>query len=274
MPPQTMLAGVPQGLGVYVGRGGVSTSRAQELRRAGIRHLALCSEAEGGWRASGGQLAAWGSSCSSAGLTPHVYAFPGLPRARTPRAVAETLLGGLRRAGGVCPVPDLEAAYRGRPALLVALLDELVKLAAPAELEALLITTFGLPSDHGTRWPWAALHAQVRALRAGLGLPIGSIGWQCYERAAELARVRAGIAELAQVWGRDRVVVHVGAYERRTETAEGQDGARRIVADLDRACRDARGRVDVPGAWIWSAASLDDRELEALAVWTRVVGWR
>ena len=274
MPPfEVMRAGVPQGLGVYVGRGGVSTSRAHELRHAGIRHLSLCSEAESGWLASPAQLAAWGSSCAAAGLLPHVYAFPGLPRARTPRAVAETLLGGLRRAGGRCPIPDLEAPYRGRPALLTALLEELEHLATPAELEALMVTTFGLPSDRGTRWPWLVLRERVRRARRRLGRPVMSIGWQCYERAADEDRVRPGIAELAQVWDRDRVIVHVGAYERRTETEEGQDGARRIVADLDRACRDERGAVDVPGAWIWSAASLDDRELEALRVWASVVGW-
>jgi hypothetical protein len=263
----TVLEGVPQGLGVYVGRGGVSTARAQELRRAGVRHVCLCAEAESGWLASASQLAAWGSSCGAAGLVPHVYAFPGLPRARQPRAVAETLLGAARRSGAVCPVADLEGHYRGRPQLLRAVLDELVRLATPAERLALAITTFGLPSDRG-RWPWPELAAWRRSARTGW------IGWQCYERAADAPRVRAGIAELAQVWGRARVIPHVGAYERRTETEEGQDGARRIVADLDRACRDEQGRCDVAGAWVWSAASLDDRELEALRIWTRVVGWR
>lgn len=268
-----LLADVPQGLGVYCGRGGVSASRARELRAAGIRHVVLCAEAVDGWRAGPAQLSAQASAVRSAGLVPHVYAFPGLSRARQPRAVAADLLGAVRRAGGVCPVPDLEAPYRGRPALLRALLDALVELGTRDERERILVTTLGLPSDRGTRWPWPELHAWLAAARAATGCTLGAIGWQCYERAADAPRVRAGVDELARTWGRARTLPHVATYRRTSERPEGQDGAARLVADLDRACLGPDGRPDVPGAWLWSAASLDDDELDALRAWAERHGW-
>jgi hypothetical protein len=268
-----VLDGVPHGLGVYLGRGGVTPARARELARARVRHVVLCAEAVSGWLAAPSQLAEWGRVVRGEGMVPHVYAFPGLSRAREPRRVAAWLVGSLRLAGGVCPVPDLEAPYQRRPALLVALLDALAELATPGELEAVLVTTLGLPSDPGTSWPWPELAAWVARTRARTGRPVGSIGWQCYERAGIRPRVRAGLDELAGTWGRARVVPHLAGYERRTATLEGRDGPARLRADLERACLDAAGACDVPGVWIWSAASLERAEVAILRAWAERHGW-
>lgn len=274
MSTPSMVAGVPQGIGMYAGRGGITGARAAQLvRLGGVRHLGLCAEAVDGWRATPGQLREWGSVCRGEGLTPHVYGFPGLERARQPRLVATWLLTALRLAGGVCPIPDLEAAYRGRPQLLEALFDALIELCTDAELEALMITTFGLPSDHKTTWPWAALAAGIARARARAGRPAGAIGWQCYERAADDDVVSAGIAELATTWGRERVVPHLASYRRRSETVEGSDGGERLEADLERACLDKAGKVEVAGAWIWWALSTSRDELRVLRAFAQRVGW-
>jgi len=269
-----MVAGVPQGIGMYAGRGGITGARAAQLRKLGrVRHVALCGEAVDGWVATPNQLREWGAVCRGEGVTPHVYVFPGLERARQPRLVATWLLTSLRLAGAVCPIPDLEAAYRGRPQLLEALFDALLELAAPGELAAIFVTTFGLPSDRKTTWPWAALAAAVARVRARAGAASASIGWQCYERAADDRKVSAGIAELAAVWGRDRVVPHLATYRRRSETAEGADGGERLEADLERTCLDDDGKLEVAGVWLWWTLSTSRDELVALSSFAQRVGW-
>lgn len=274
MTTQHMIAGVPQGIGMYAGRAGISGARAQQLYKRGrVRHVALCAEAVDGWVAKPDDLREWGAVCRGEGLTPHVYVFPNLERARQPRLVATWLLTALRFAGGVCPIPDLEAAYRGRPQLLDALVDALLELASQEELAALLVTTFGLPSDRGTKWPWDALARAVARVRARAGEASAAIGWQCYERASNDAKVSTGIAELATVWGRDRVVPHLATYRRRSETAEGSDGGERLEADLERTCLDDDGKLEVAGVWAWWVLSTSRDELAVLSRFAQRVGW-
>lgn len=261
------------GVWVYLGRGGITRSRATELRSAGVRGVIVCTEAVDGWRATTRQAAAWGAVCAAARLDVAAYAFPGVARVDAASDIAAGLLRVLREAGGHIPIADVEAPYRARPSQLVRLLDAITDDATDEERRHLGVTTLGLPSKPG-RWPWADLLAWMRAH------PSSWLGWQCYERAGVEVRVDAGIAELRAALAspldgsRDvgRVVPHVATYERDTQTREGQDGPARLVADLDRACLDG-GALAVSGVGLWSAASLDDAELSALRGWIRRAGW-
>lgn len=262
----------PRGIHVYTGRGGVSRSRARELRAAGVRGVILCAEAVDGWTATDAQARGWGAACSAAGLEARAYAFPGTARIHAPVAVAVGLVAVTQAAEGLTAVADVEAPYRGRPGPLSRLLDEVSARASAAGVGA-ASTTLGLPSDGG-RWPWAALLAWHRAH------PETWLGWQCYERARSDRLVDGGIAELRAaltdaahgVSGTERVVPHLATYPRRTVTPEGLDGPRRLLADLDRACL-VDGRPTVPGVVLWSDASLGDDELDAIRSWAARVGW-
>jgi hypothetical protein len=259
------LVTAPIGLHVYTGRGGVSRSRARDLRAAGVRGVILCAEAVDGWTASVEQARGWGVACAAAGLDAGAYAFPGTARTAAPGVVAAGLVAVCQASDGLTAVADVEAPYRGRPAALTALLDAVAAQAATAGVGA-ASTTLGLPSDRGTRWPWPALLAWHRQH------PETWLGWQCYERARADRLVDAGIAELQAAIG-PRVVPHLATYPRRTATAEGLDGPRRLVADLDRACLGADGRPCVPGVVLWSDASIGDDELAAIKAWTARAGW-
>lgn len=265
----------PTGLHVYTGRGGVSRSRARELRAAGVRGVILCAEAVDGWVASSGQAEGWGRACDEAGLVASVYAFPGVARTIEPQRVAAGLVATARSAGARTVVADVEAPYRGQPKRLVALLDAIDdERVEELALDPIGVTTLGLPSDAESRWPWGALLAWMQ------GHPETWLGWQCYERARSDRLVDGGIAELRAaltdatrgVSGTERVVPHLATYPRRTVSAEGLDGPARLIADLDRACL-VGGRPTVPGAVLWSDASLGDDELAALTAWVRRVGW-
>lgn len=265
---------IPIGLHVYTGRGGLSRSRARELRAAGVRGVILCAEAVDGWTASTEQARGWGAACGAAGLEARAYAFPGADRAKRPADVAAGLVAVTLAADGLTAVADVEAPYRGRPTLLDGLLSSLWTRCAAHGIGA-ASTTLGLPSDRGTRWPWPGLLAWHRQH------PETWLGWQCYERARADRLVDGGIAELRAaltdaacgVSGTERVVPHLATYPRRTATAEGLDGPARLVADLDRACLGADGRPCVPGVVLWSDASLGDDELAAIKAWTARAGW-
>lgn len=244
-----------RGLHVYLGRGGLTASRARVLRAHGVRGVVICAEAVDGWLCPSARAEAIGSAARDAGLEVRAFAFPGLPRARQPRAVAVDLMRVVRAAGARGPIPDVEAPYARRPQLLSALLDAVYDLATPEERRSMAVTTLGLPSAPGA-WPWPTLVAWLRAH------PEVELWWQCYQRAREDRRVDAGVRELVAAIG-PRIVPHVRAYD--TTAAD-------LVADLDRACaRD--GRVDVEAAAIWSDASLEAAELDALSAWVRRVGW-
>lgn len=293
----------PTGMHVYTGRGGIGRTRARELRAAGIRGVVLCAEAVDGWTATDANAARWGEAAAAGGLETAVYAFPGLPRTVEPVHVAEHLVRIARGCGARTVVADVEAPYRGQGKRLVALLDAIdearpyvgpdlaAALANPLAFQGMLpgpgstrgattseelaldtigITTLGLPSDPGTRWPWPALLEWMRSHTETW------LGWQCYERARADRLVDGGIAELRAALGADgaaRVVPHLATYPRRTTTAEGLDGPARLLADLDRACLGADGRPCVPGVVLWSDASLGDDELQALRAWTARAGW-
>lgn len=243
------------GLHVYLGRSGITASRARLLERAGVRGVVACAEAVDGWVAPSERAREWGRIARGEGLELRIYSFPGLARARVPRAVAGDLLRVCRASEALGPIPDVEAPYARRGALLVALLDAVWELATPSERVAMGITTLGLPSAPGA-WPWPSLITWLLA-HAGVEL-----WWQCYLRAREDRRVDAGMRELVGLLG-ERVVPHIRAYETTPED---------LVADLDRACaRD--GRVDVTAAAIWSDASLEAAELAALRGWTQRLVW-
>jgi hypothetical protein len=244
----------PRGVGIYCGRGGLSAARARELRAAGVRHVALCSEAVSGWLASHDTLRAYADRVRAAGMTPHVYAFPGASRVRAPLSVSGDLLAAVRASGSATAILDAEGPYRNRPLALEATLSAIESSGLPHAL-----TTFGLPSDRGTRWPW-------RVAQEWRG---GWLGWQCYERAAVARDVRAGLVELRRTWSAGGVIPHIACYPRQ----DGGDGASRLVADLDRACLGPAGTVDVPGVWLWSQASLDASEARALAGWAAKAGF-
>lgn len=261
----------PTGMHVYTGRGGIGRTRARELRAAGVRGVVLCAEAVDGWTATAANAERWGEAAAAGGLETAVYAFPGLPRTVEPVRVAEHLVRIARGCGARTVVADVEAPYRGQGKRLVALLDAIDEARSEElALDPVGVTTLGLPSDPGTRWPWTALLEWMRAR------PATWLGWQCYERARADRLVDGGIAELRAALGADgasRVVPHLATYPRRTTTAEGLDGPARLVADLDRACLGADGRPCVPGVVLWSDASLGDDELRALMAWIRRVGW-
>lgn len=268
---------IPKGVHVYTGRGGIGRTRARDLRAAGVRGVILCAEAVDGWTASDANAERWGAAAADAGLDVAVYAFPGLPRTVEPQRVAEHLVRIARGVGARTVVADVEAPYRGQGKRLVALLDAIEgERTEELALDPIGITTLGLPSDRGTRWPWPALLAWHREH------PETWLGWQCYERARVDRLVDGGIAELRAcltdaahgVSGTERVVPHLATYPRRTVTPEGLDGPARLVADLDRACLGADGRPCVPGVVLWSDASLGDDELQALRAWTARAGWR
>lgn len=265
----------PRGLGVYCGRSGLTPARARVLAAARVRHVALCCEAVDGWRASSESLAWHGAVVRAAGMTPHVYAFPGAARARTPVLVAEALCTAAVVAGAATAILDAEAPYRGRPVELRETLAAMARawaedMGAGYQPYALASTTLGLPSDGG-RWPWAELQGWSQRRQRVEG--DGWLGWQCYERAAS-QRARAGLLELRATWGAGGVLPHLASYARRTATPEGLDGADRLAADLRRACLDERGVCDVPGVWLWSAASLDAGELAVLRAWADGYGWQ
>lgn len=243
------------GLHVYLGRGGITGSRARLLRAHGVRGVIACAEAVDGWICSSARAAELGAIARDEGLELRAFSFPGLARARVPRAVAGDLLRVVRASGARGPIPDVEAPYRQRPQLLEALLEAVWELATPEERRAMGVTTLGLPSAPGS-WPWPTLVAWMRAH------PDVELWWQCYERARLDARVDAGMRELVATLG-PRVVPHVRAYE---TTADD------ITGDLERACR-RDGRLDVTGAAIWSDASLGDDELRALKAWSEAAGW-
>lgn len=255
----------PRGLGIYCGRvasvaSAVSTGRLIErLRRARARHVALCTEGTDGWRPTREQLAPVAERLASADLAVHVFSLPGEARARLGARVAHDVLELVRGLPISSIQLDAEEAYRGRPAELDAAVDALID--GVTEATAIGITSYGLPSEGGA-FPWASI------------LGRGYLVWQAYERAGKATRARRGLDELRQSWGRD-VVPAVAAYQRRTSPAgEHADGAARLRADLERACRDpATGRVDVVGAWVWSDGSLDARELDELGAWVQAAGW-
>lgn len=244
-----------KGLHVYLGRGGITASRARTLRAHGVRGVVVCAEAVDGWIAPTVRATEWGRAARGEGLEVRAFSFPGVPRTRVPRAVAGDLLRVLRAAGGVGPIPDVEAPYARRGELLRLLLDAVHELATPEERRQMGVTTLGLPSAPGA-WPWPTLIAWMREH------PECELWWQCYQRAREDRRVDTGVRELVSAIG-PRIVPHVRAYE---------TAAPDLVADLDRACsRD--GRVDVEAAAIWSDASLERDELQALRGWTQRMGW-
>jgi hypothetical protein len=75
-----------------------------------------------------------------------------------------------------------------------------------------------------------------------------------------LRSVRYTISTLRAAFG-PRVVPCVASYPRRTATREGVDGAARLRADLE--------RTGSRSAYVWSAASLDDAELDVLHAWAK-----
>lgn len=256
---------VPHGLGLYCERGDsigapLATAKLVErLRRARARHVGLCVEAIDGWRPPRAALAPVVQRLASAQVSVHVYILPGRDRARLgarPVHEALTLCQGLPIAGYIL---DAEESYRGLLDALRAARAALVDGAT--EATSVGITTYGLPTEAGD-FPWAAIIGH------------GWLGWQAYERAASAKKVRRGLEVLREASGSSAVIPHVASYTRKAiPTGELADGAQRLLADLRRACRDDQGRVDVPGAWVWSEGSLDGAELDALASWVAAAGW-
>lgn len=257
---------IPRGLGIYCGRvtsvgSAFSTGRLIErLQRARARHVGLCVEATDGWRPKRSQIATVVEGLASAGIQVHAYALPGRDRARRGRQVADellTLTQGLPLAGYQL---DAEEAYRGLPEELEACAAALIDGAT--ERTTVGITTYGLPSEGGS-FPWPSI--------VGLGYLV----WQAYERSSRSTKVRAGVDELRESWGAG-VLPAVASYDRKSIPAgELNDGPARLLADLRRACTSpASGKVDVPGAWVWSDGSLEHRELDALGDWVlAAAGW-
>lgn len=256
-------------LGVYLGRGGLTESRGREYAAAGIRRVLVCAEAVSGDFLASKELAStWGRRARAAGLDVAAYTFPGLARTKSPEAVADHLLMVLRAAGGVSPVLDVEAPYDGPrgPERFRALADATWSRATPEERSRLVITTLGSPSRPG-RVPWAAIVAWVRAH------PGVSIGLQVYETAANDQKVDARILEVQAAIGSDLVFPCVATYPRDGDpNREGRDGARRMLADLERACF-VQGRA-VTACDLWSGASLTPDELAALPGFVKRAGWR
>ena len=247
-----------RGVHVFTGRGGVTPKRAKQLAAHGVAGVVLCAESvDGKWRATVGQAERWGDACASAGLMASVYSFPGLARIDEPREVAEHAARITRAAGGRVTRADVEAPFHGRPERLAAMLSAFVDACSEELALDVSVTTLGLPLSPG-RFPWPALTRWL------LARPEVLLAWQCYERASRRpddSRVAAaGLAGLRATLG-PRVLPCVASYPRRTATREGLDGAARLRADLERT-----GARDV---FVWSAASLDDAELDVLAAWAK-----
>ena len=256
------------GLGVYLGRGGLTSSRAREYARAGIRRVLLCAEAvSGDFFAPVALSTKWGEVSKAAGLEVAAYTFPGLARTKSPEAVIEQLFRVLRAANGKIPVLDVEAPYDGPngPARFRALADAAWRVATPEERSRLVITTLGSPSRPG-RVPWGAIVSWAREH------PGVSIGLQVYETAASDLRVDARISEVRAAIGSDLVFPCVATYERDGDpNREGRDGPKRLLADLDRSCF-VNGRP-VTACDLWSGASLDAAELAVLPSYVQNMGW-
>lgn len=258
------------GLGVYLGRGGLTESRAREYAGAGIRRVLVCAEAVSGDFLASKELAtSWGKRSRAAGLEVSAYTFPGAARAKRPEAVIDHLFMVLRAAGGTSPVLDVEAPYGGPngAALFTRLADLAWERATPEERARLVITTLGSPSRPG-RVPWRALVAWVRAH------PGVSVGLQVYQTAGENEKVDARILEVQNAIGSELVFPCVATYERDADpNREGRDGPRRMLADLERACFVPFGSGRVSACDLWSGASLDASELAALPAFVTRIGW-
>jgi len=257
---------IPRGLGIYCERGdsvagAAATSRLVErLQRAGAKHVGLCAEASDGWRPRRAAFARVVEQLVGAGLDVHAYALPGHDRAKLGARVTEELLTLSQRLPLRGYILDAEEPYRGLHDELVAAWSTLVDGATEATMVGL--TTYGLPTERGA-FPWKAIVGR------------GWLGWQAYLRAAKAARVRAGLEVLRGLWDDASVVPHLASYERKGAPVAGEldDGPGRLVSDLDRACRDDEGRIDVLGAWVWAEGSLSSRELDALGNWVSAAGW-
>ena len=246
------------GIHVFTGRGGVTTKRAKQLAAHGVAGVVLCAESvDGKWLATVDQAERWGDACASAGLVASVYSFPGLARIDEPRAVAEHAARITRAAGGRVCMADVEAPFHGRPERLEAMLSAFVDACSEELALDVAVTTLGLPLSPG-RFQWSVLMHWLKAR------PDVMLAWQCYERASrspdDSRSAAAGLSTLRAAFG-PRVVPCVASYPRRTATREGLDGAARLRADLE--------RTGSRSAYVWSAASLDDAELDVLAAWAK-----
>jgi hypothetical protein len=244
------------GIHVFTGRGGITPKRAKQLTAHGVAGVVLCAEAVDGWLATVDQAERWGDACASAGLAAGVYTFPGRTRTASPLEVTGQAIMTARACGARVVMADVEAPFHGLPERLTEFLDALTFSCTDEPLEV-AVTTLGLPLSPG-RFPWSAL---VHWLKAH---PDVMLAWQCYERASrspdDSRGTAAGLSTLRAAFG-PRVVPCVASYPRRTATREGVDGAARLRADLE--------RTGSRSVYVWSAASLDDAELDMLAAWAK-----
>lgn len=255
----------PRGLGMYLGRIAREWTPAQErahadkAKRARVRHVALCAEALDGWQAPHAALVDAAEAYRDAGCQVWVYSLPGERALAEPgTAVVDRLVDAAVACAARGRILDAEESYAHRSGTLLSHVERLTERST--ERDSLGVTLYGTPT-HGVRgYPWAAVSGW------------GWLGWQCYERAGTRQRVRRDLAELRQRWGAD-VVPHLATYARRGATAEGKDGAARLLGDINRTCLDDEGRCDVPGLWLWQEATLDGAEADVLAAWSERQGW-
>jgi hypothetical protein len=259
MPPPPVLH--PRGLGVYLARivrawdAQAAARHAQRARAARLRWVVLCAEAEDGWIAPLDVLARAAevyrelASCSV-----WIYGLHSPRAVEQPERAADRLGAALRAVEGSGVVLDVERAYKGRAAAVRLLVEGTIDQLT--ERHGLGVTSYPLARAHPTL-PW---------------LELSGVGWggpQTYETAEDRRLARRAIAE----WRtrHDVVIPHLPSYD----VGERDDGTQ--AAQLDRhlhdVCRDDDGAIDVPGAALWSEASLDTHERRVLATWAELAGW-
>lgn len=263
----------PRGFLLYLGRVvrqwdvQEAMRHAGKVRRAGgIRHVALCAEGTDGFVAKLPILV----DCARvyreiAGVEVSAFSLPGATAlARPSDGVPIRLAIAAAAIYAWARILDAEEAYRGKAALLTRHRRRMIDDAR--ESVSLGCTLYGSPTERADGiegYPWQAIRG------------FGWLGWQCYEKAAkrELVRKILRVLRGPTWWGPD-VVPHIATYQRKTAVpGELRDGARRLLADIERTALDDEGRVDVPGLGLWSDASLDAEEVAVLRDFSARAGW-
>lgn len=252
-----------RGVHLYTMRGAVASSPADIARRARlaaearVRLVWLPTESsDGRWHADPAQLERAAALWREADLAVGLYAFPGVESMRAPVATARRLASLVERCGATAAQLDLEGPAHGRHDEVATMRQVLTD--SVTERVDLYVSTLGTPQSH-PRFPWDAV--------AGWGTLI----WQAYLRSARRSQVRRGLELMRGWWGTRCVIPAVATYRRQQTPAgltEGEDGARRLRGDAERACLadpSAPESCDVPGLALWSESSWDASERAAVA---------
>lgn len=248
----------PQGFGVYLRRikGGEAEAHevAERCSRAGFAWAALMVESSDGYRVPLTTTTAYADALSERNIRVYVWTFPGTARASS---LVESIAAGnlaLNYAKAVDAdgvIADVEAAYKGKPEELHALLETIKMGMGGGKL--LGVASYPVPSMHPTI-PWNEMRL------AHFGSPM------FYETAQKPALVDKGLAEWAEITL--TIVPVLDGW-----TGDDFAGGVRLRTDIVTVC----GKAPTPrvrAASIWSEAQMDDAKRAVVSAMAEAYDWR